>query len=310
MLLACLAFVAWLIVLLLQVPEVCTPIGHYIMNEMDNFWVHSLPYAGKHEFTAFENLAEATCNVLSSTCCSDALLDMLESVLHNYCSLGAQSWVRPLNYLLRLHENQFKERQQQLLDMVQQQLEEFLAESWDETYKSASGTPVLLLIQQGLDMGCTSMSLLLHGVKWNTIHPLEAAGLVRALLSRPQPPAASVAHNNDFLARLTAHEPKPSLGNGYTVVEFDVASLPADPGLGENVQLCVLDSELGPGGNWRIVVHTSWQATKASWGIHVGRVHVFRLVDGVVHAWDIWGEGPNLADLLQAVCVCTVWKEK
>lgn len=64
------------------------------------------------------------------------------------------------------------------------------------------------------------MLLLLDAVDWRTIHPLEAVGFGRALLSKPQAPATSVAHNNDFLTKLVAPlEPQYFWDDGRTVVD-------------------------------------------------------------------------------------------
>lgn len=141
--LRCFAFVTWTTILfLLQIPEVCTAIGQYIINKMKCFWVCSERYVGMDQFTAFEKLAEATCNLVSSTCCSDALLDMLKSVLYSIHYQYSQPWFRPLNYLLRLHENQLKERQKHLMDMIHELFEDILVQFWGATRERASDTPI------------------------------------------------------------------------------------------------------------------------------------------------------------------------
>eukprot|EP00877_Chromochloris_zofingiensis_P001574 jgi/Chrzof1/11417/Cz05g35270.t1 len=265
-----------MLLMLIQIPEVCTAVGEYIMDQMGKFWdSNAKRYIERKKHVAIDGLAEATLDLLISTCSPEAVVSMLDTVLHNLINKGYNHWwYRPLNYLLAWHNKE--QQQEQLINMVHSQLKEF----WGSG--AGSHTPLLVLIQKGLDRYCDHFTLLLQAVQWDTIHPLEASGLLRAVLPLPHAPHASLAQNRDFWARLVLPEPKSCLDNGYTVVTFDLASLPTNPTAGEIMQIVVLDTAAG---SWRLVLHAGW-STEKSWGIYALLLHHTQVVDGMVRSWD------------------------
>lgn len=56
-------------------------------------------------------------------------------------------------------------------------------------------------------------------------------------------------------------------------------------------------------------MYTAWERSRKYWGVFVRSIHESRLVDGVVQAWDIQGEEPDVGDLIQSACLYCVETE-